>query len=258
MHDMTTPANATTRFSDRVENYVRYRPGYPPAVLACLVDEFGLRRQDVIADIGSGTGISAAVFLRHGCAVLGVEPNTEMRAAAERLLEEFPLFTSVAATAERTTLDNSTVDWIVAAQAFHWFDAPAARCEFMRILRPGGRVALLWNERREDTPFLRDYEALIRTYATDYARVRHENARCDGRVEQFYGVKPPERTFDNEQRFDFAGLSGRLLSSSYAPNRGTPRCAEMLAELRTLFDQRAADGCVSVRYTTRLFVGSIR
>lgn len=254
---MTTPADAITRFSDRVENYIRYRPGYPPTVLACLVEEFGLRSDHVIADVGSGTGISAEVFLRHGCSVFAVEPNADMRAAAERLLAAYPRFTSINGTAERTTLADASVAWIVAAQAFHWFDVVAARREFSRILRPGGRVALLWNERREDTPFLAAYETLIREYATDYTQVRHENARADGRIEQFFGSRPAERTFDNEQRFDFGGLAGRLLSSSYVPNRGTPRCEAMLAALRRLYDAHAAAGCVRVLYTTRIFVGSI-
>lgn len=254
---MTTPANATARFSDRVENYIRYRPGYPPSVLACLAEEFGLRRDHAIADVGSGTGISAEVFLRHGCMVYGVEPNHDMRAAAERLLAAYPCFSSINGTAERTTLPNASVDWIVAAQAFHWFDVPNARLEFQRILRPGGRVALIWNERREDTPFLAAYEALIREYATDYAQVRHENARSDGRIEQFYGSEPAERTFENEQRFDFDGLAGRLLSSSYVPNRGTPRCDAMLAALRRLYDVHAAEGFVRVLYTTRIFVAGI-
>ncbi len=257
MRPMPAHANATTRFSDRVENYIRYRPGYPPTVLGCLVEKFGLRSDHVIADAGSGTGISAEVFLRHGCTVYGVEPNNDMRAAAERLLAEYPRFSSINGAAERTTLPDESVDWVVAAQAFHWFDVAAARREFSRILRPGGRVALLWNERREDTPFLAAYETLIREYATDYAQVRHENARSDGRIEQLYGSKPAERTFDNEQRFDFDGLAGRLLSSSYVPNRGTSRCEAMLEALRRLYDTHAAAGCVRVLYTTRILVGSI-
>lgn len=255
---MTTPAHATTRFSDRVENYIRYRPGYPPSVLACLVGEFGLRSDHLIADVGSGTGISAEVFLRHGCTVYGVEPNPDMRAAAERLLAAYPRFSSINGTAERTTLPNASVDWIVAAQAFHWFDVPAARREFSRILRTGGRALLIWNERREDTPFLAAYEALIREYATDYAQVRHENARANGRIEQFYGSTPAERTFDNEQRFNFEGLAGRLLSSSYVPNRGTPRCDTMLSALRRLFDAHAENGRVAILYTTRVLVGGLR
>lgn len=257
MMSMSAPHNTTTRFSDRVENYIRYRPGYPPSVLAGLAEEFGLRRDHAIADVGSGTGISAEVFLRYGCMVYGVEPNHDMRAAAERLLAGYPRFSSINGTAERTTLPDASVDWIVAAQAFHWFDVPRARDEFRRILRPGGRVALLWNERREDTPFLAAYEALIREFATDYAQVRHENARSDGRIEQFYGSKPAERTFENEQRFDFDGLAGRLLSSSYVPNRGTPRCDAMLAALRRLFDEHANGRRVSVLYTTRMFVAPL-
>src|SRR5579885_3110804 len=132
------PTDPTRRFSDRVENYVRYRPHYPDGVLDVLRTETGLTPTAVVADVGSGTGISAKLFLRNGNLVLGVEPNREMREAAERLLSDYPHFTSVAGTAEATTLPDRSVDYAVAAQAFHWFDHDRARHEFARILHPGG------------------------------------------------------------------------------------------------------------------------
>ncbi len=145
------------RFSGRVENYVRYRPGYPPEVLQTLKSECGLEPNHVVADIASGTGIWTRMMLGNGNRVFGVEPNAEMRASGEQLLARFPKFISSAGTAEATTLADQSVDFVTAAQAAHWFDRKRAREEFLRILKPGGRLVLLWNQRRTDsTPFLRD------------------------------------------------------------------------------------------------------
>jgi ubiquinone/menaquinone biosynthesis C-methylase UbiE len=169
-------SNATSRFSDRVENYVRYRPGYPLAVLQELKAECGLAPSHVVADIASGTGIWTRMLLENGNHVVGVEPNVEMREAGERLLAAFPKFSSVAGTAEATTLADQSVDFVTAAQAAHWFDRERARHEFARILKPGGWLVLLWNERLTDsTAFLRDYEQLLLTYGTDYQDIRHEH-----------------------------------------------------------------------------------
>ncbi len=232
----TMPAsNATSRFSDRVENYVRYRPGYPPEALQTLKDECGLAPSHVIADIASGTGIWTRMLLENGNRVFGVEPNAEMRKAGERLLASFPNFTSVAGTAEATTLADHSVDFITAAQAAHWFDRARARREFVRILKPGGWLVLLWNERLTDsTEFLRDYEQLLLTYGTDYEEVRHE--RTTESVNEFFDPAPfQERVFDMRQEFDYAGVEGRLLSSSYAPGPGHPQHEPMLRELRRIF-----------------------
>src|SRR5437870_2796600 len=146
------------RFSRRVENYVKYRPGYPGAVLDWLRQHCGLTADWVIADIGSGTGFLAELFLKNGNRVFGTEPNSEMRAAGETLLKKYSRFVSVDGSAEATGLDSSSVDLITAGQAFHWFDRPRARQEFERILKPGGWAALVWNERLINTPFLVAYD----------------------------------------------------------------------------------------------------
>src|SRR5712691_9479273 len=165
-------SNATRRFSDRAANYVRYRPGYPPEALQTLNTECGLRPSHVIADIASGTGIWTGRLLENDNPVFGVEPNAEMREAGERLLAPFPKFTSIAGTAEATTLADQSMDFVTAAQAAHWFDRERARREFVRILKPGGWLVLLWNERLTDaTPFLRGYEELLLKYGTDYQDV---------------------------------------------------------------------------------------
>jgi SAM-dependent methyltransferase len=250
--------DATGRFSDRVENYVRYRPGYPPDVLRVLEAECGLAPGTVIADIASGTGLWTRVLLENCNPVFGVEPNAEMRAAGERLLTAFPKFTSVAGTAEATTLADQSVDFVTAAQAAHWFDRARSRREFVRILKPGGWLVLLWNERLTDTTkFLRDYEQLLLDYGTDYEEVRHE--RTTDAVNEFFDPAPfQERGFAMRQEFDYAGIEGRLLSSSYAPGPEHPRHGQMLRELRRIFDANAVGGRAVFEYKTRLYFGRLR
>lgn len=252
-----TVSNATTRFSDRVENYVRYRPGYPVEAWQALRDECGLQPAHVIADIASGTGIWTRLLLENGNMVFGVEPNAEMRQGGERLLAEFPRFTSVEGTAEATTLHSASVDFVTAAQAAHWFDRARARREFVRILKTGGWLVLLWNERViDDTPFLREYEELLLKFGTDYKDVRHE--RTTEAVNEFFDPDPfLERVFAMRQEFDYAGLQGRLLSSSYAPVAQHPQHQPMLKELQRLFEKHTKNGRVAFDYKTRLYFGQL-
>jgi len=247
------------RFSTRVENYVKYRPGYPSGVLKTLRAGCGLTPHALIADIGSGTGLLAELFLDFGCRVIGVEPNVEMRAAAERLLAKHARFTSLAGSAEETGLPPASVDFITAGQAFHWFDPPRARTEFLRILKPEGWVALVWNSRRTaSTPFLRAYEDLLNAYATDYAQVNHQNVEADERlIPDFFGGSFQEATFVNVQNFDFDGLLGRLMSSSYAPEAGHTNYIPMLAELHLIFESFQKNGRVAFEYDTKLYYGHL-
>jgi len=253
---MSAPSSAPEqRFSDRVENYVRYRPSYPQEIIALLQREAALTPQSIIADVGSGTGISAEFFLRSGYSVHAVEPNREMRSAAERLLARYPRFHSVDGSAQATTLPDHSMDLIVAAQAFHWFNTPETRAEFTRILKPGGKIALIWNERKLDaTPFLVAFEQLLLTFGTDYTKIRHENIDTAALGAFFKGAYATH-TFAYEQHFDFEGLQGRLLSSSYAPAAGQPRHEEMIAELRRIFDAHQVSGQVCFEYDTRVHLG---
>jgi SAM-dependent methyltransferase len=251
------PKPPTARFSDRVEDYVRYRPGYPPEVLDLLRAECGLRPSHVVADIASGTGIFTRLLLENGNSVFAVEPNTEMREMGIRLLEPYNRLVSIAGTAEETTLGSASVDFVTAAQAAHWFDLPRARAEFARILRPEGWCVLIWNERRaETTPFLRDYEQLLLTYGTDYKEVRHE--RTTAIIHEFFApALADERVFDLRQQFDYQGLAGRLLSSSYAPLEGHPSHAPMMRELQRIFRAHATDNVVEFEYNTRVYYGRL-
>lgn len=242
--------NSVERFSNRVANYVRFRPGYPAEVLALFQDELGLTSESVIADIGSGTGISARSFLENGNTVFGVEPNDAMRAAAEEFNRGYPNFRSVKGTAEATGLDDDSVELVTAAQAFHWFDQANARKEFARILRPGGHVALIWNERQlGSTPFLAEYEEFLKRFANDYEQVRHEHIDRDS-LKGFFQKDFRTRVFPNSQVFDFDGVLGRVLSSSYMPNSDDPRFPQMKNELQTIVAKHAENGKIELLYDT--------
>ncbi len=244
------------RFTNRVETYSQYRPGYPAAVIPFLRDSLGFAPAWVVADIGAGTGILTELFLKNGNPVYAVEPNAAMRRAAETRLADYVTLTSVNAAAEATTLPAHTIDLISVGQAFHWFDAAQAKIEFQRILKPGGWVMLIWNKRSlERSPFMQAYEQLLFEYAPDYGPATHKNIVTDEVLDSFfnYGVV----TFDNLQQFDYEGLQGRLLSSSYAPLADHPNHAPMLAALRRLFEAYQMAGQVTFEYETRLYYGQV-
>jgi SAM-dependent methyltransferase len=248
----------TQRFSNRVEQYIRSRPHYPPGVILALRDNCNLSEDSVVADIGSGTGILTELFLENGNPVFAVEPNREMRQAGERLLRTSPRFRSIDGRAEATTLPDQSIDLVAAGQAFHWFDRRVARREFARILRPGGWVVLLWNERETaSTPFLRAYEQLVGRYAVDYAQVDHR--RIDQTIlGEFFGAEGfGSHTFRQSQRCDLEGAQSRLASSSYMPGPGHPRYAPMLETLGEIFRANERNGSVEFKYLTRMYYGTI-
>src|ERR1700691_875959 len=249
--------DSTARFSSRVEKYVRYRPSYPKEVLNLLRSQCGLTSDSVIADIASGTGIFTRLLLENGNRGFGVEPNPDMRHAGEEYLSSYANFTSVAGTAEATTLGNHSMDIVAAAQAAHWFDRVKARREFVRILKPGGWAVLIWNERETDsTPFLRDYEKLLLTYGTDYQEVRHE--RTTDEISGFYAPSPFQSVvLEMRQDCDYDALEGRFLSSSYIPSSGHPGYEAMLLELREIFDKYQVNGQVVLAYLTRVYFGQL-
>lgn len=246
-------SDTVERFSNRVENYVKYRPGYPTEVLGLFKRDLGLTPESVIADIGSGTGLSSKPFLENGNTVYGVEPNEAMRVAAEKYLKDFPTFKSIDGTAENTTLPNESIDIIVAAQAFHWFEGKKTRVEFKRVLKPGGYVSLIWNERQLDTTeFLREYEKLLLQFANDYEKVRHENID-EQKLRAFFLTEFKKATFPNVQIFDFEGIKGRLSSSSYMPAEGSEVFVPMVNELKSLFDKYQESGKIKVFYDTNIY-----
>jgi SAM-dependent methyltransferase len=252
-------SNSTERFSSRVESYLRYRPGYPPAILDPLRKDCGLTADSIVADVGCGTGFLAKVFLEYGTRVFGIEPNKEMREAGERFLHDCPKFMSLPGTAEDTSLPGHSVDFVTAGQAAHWFDRERARREFRRILKLGGWTVLVWNDRATDsTAFLREYEQLLQTYGVDYHEVRRVDLEMAAGIAGFFDPNPVlTKNFANRQEFDFAGLQGRLLSSSYAPQEGHANYRPMMAALRDLFDACQNGGIVQFDYETHMYYGQL-
>jgi len=281
----------TTRFSDRVEDYVKYRPHYPEAILPYLGSTYSFDASWDVADIGSGTGILTELFLANGNRVFAVEPNAEMRGKAEELLrghaqegrgagmagrgaahaapesagtgsrgangESRGVFVSIDGTAEATGVAAGSVRLVAAGQAFHWFDAVKSRAEFVRILRPGGVVVLVWNERLTQSPFETAYDALIERHGKDYKTTNHRNI-SEELIGAFYHPADYVLTeFPNEQWFDFEGLQGRMLSSSYMPKSG-PAFGPMIGDLRRLFDEYQQVGRVRVGYATKVYSGMLK
>lgn len=255
---MAHPAtDVTTRFSQHAEEYARTRPGYPPELLDWLADKCGLTPEHVIADIGSGTGLLARLFLDNGNPVVGVEPNAPMRAAAEVALAEFARFTSLDGRSEATRLPTHAFDLVVAGQAFHWFEPTATRAEFQRILKPEGLVALVWNDRRTDSAFAAGYEAALLAHAPDYANARHRETRDEAAIRAFFGGEVWHARFDNSQRFTWEGLLARVRSASYVPAIESPAWTALEAALRALFVAHAVSGQVGFDYDTRVWLGEL-
>ena len=249
--------DSTTRFSNRVEDYVKYRPGYPAEVVLFLQAQYDLTPDKTIADIGAGTGISSALFLESGYPVFAVEPNPGMREKAIALLGHYPGFSATDGTAEHTGLAVQSMDAVIAGQAFHWFDRKAARVEFSRILKPGGIVVLIWNERRILNQFEQEYDKLIIKHAKDYVQVSQRNIDINHINDFFAPGSCYYDLFVNKQVFDFDGLLGRLLSSSYMPARGADGNEAMLADLKLLFDRYQEDHGVTLNYDTKMYTGKL-
>lgn len=249
--------NPTTRFSNRVENYLKYRPHYPDEITAYLKEKNVLKEDSIVADIGSGTGFSTELFLKNGNTVYGVEPNKAMREAGEKYLSSYENFISVEGTAENTTLKSNLIDIIAAGQAFHWFKHSEAKKEFQRISKPGGYLVLIWNIRQFiDAGFAVDYENLLTEYGTDYKEVEHKTITASD-YDDFYPRKYITSTFENKQLLDFEGLKGRLLSSSYGPDENSPNYQPMIKKLKEIFDKYQSGGTVKMKYTTEIYCGKI-
>jgi ubiquinone/menaquinone biosynthesis C-methylase UbiE len=253
-----TFTDSKQRFSNRVADYVRYRPGYPTGVRDVLRAECALKSGHAIADIGSGTGFLSELFLKNGNRVFAVEPNEAMRLAGEEYLASYDGFVSVNGSAEATTLDDASVDFVTAGQAFHWFDHNVCRREFIRILKPTGWAVVIWNERLTDaSPFVREYEDLLRKFGTDYASVK-ESYPGEEHMRDFFGAGAySSHALPNFQEFDFEGVAGRLRSSSFIPAPDAPTFAPMMAELQRIFDAHNHDGRVRLEYTTHIYFGRL-
>ncbi len=246
----------TKRFSDRVANYVKYRPSYPSK----LVDELQIKgvisSSSVIADIGSGTGIFTELLLNAGCQVYAIEPNCEMRVAAEKRLQKKSNFTSVSGTAENTKLTNNSIDLITVAQAFHWFDLEKTRIEFQRILKEKEYVVLVWNVRLIKIDFQKEYNELLLLHCPDYVSADHRRI-SEENIKEFFGSTIEYFSCENYQFFDFNGLKGRVLSSSYCPKEDHEEYQHLVKGLEGLFKKYEENGKVKFDYRTEMYYGRL-
>lgn len=240
------------RFSSRVENYIKYRPSYPLEIIEFLKGKKILAEDSVIADIGSGTGILTRLFLDNGNQAYGIEPNKDMRKAAEKFLQKYTNFTSLDGSAESTGLEENCIDLITAGQAFHWFDVKKSKREFKRILKPNGNIALIWNNRgKAGGGFNSSYENFILKYGVDYREVR-KNER---NVDLFFNFQ--KEIFYNFQELDFTSFKGRVLSSSYIPLANNPIFPKMILELEDLFNKNQRNGFIRIEYDTEIYLGKV-
>jgi SAM-dependent methyltransferase len=239
------------RFSNKVAEYAASRPDYP----AALIDDLSQLKPAQIADVGAGTGILTRMLLDRGLSVIAVEPNAAMQAAADAALKKYPLYQSVAGSAEATTLEDASVDLITAAQAFHWFDIEAARAECLRILKPHGEVALIWNDRVLTDPLQADLEQVFSDFGGEKRRtvLAHEDRSS---VPKFFrSGSMRTQTCPHEHRLDQSGLVSLALSRSYMPTRDTPEATRVTKVVSELFQRRQTMGFVTVRYQTVVSLG---
>jgi len=251
-------SDPTKRFSSRVNDYLLYRPGYPPEIIGFLEKNCRLTSSSIIADIGSGTGKAAELFLENGNTVFGVEPNDEMRHAAENLFRNHSQFISVNGTAEKSTLPSDSINQIIVGQAFHWFDYTKAKIEFNRILKPGGYVILIWNERPvNQVGFMGDYDLFLMDYSIDYKEIDHRNVNEEILSAFFTPNNYALEEFEYHQVFDFTGLKGRYDSASYAIPADAKGYDVAIAALHGIFEKYQVDEKVVMKYVTKLYWGKI-
>jgi len=249
--------DSVSRFNNRVENYIKFRPGYPPEIIDFLKKEIGLKPSDLVADMGSGTGILSELFLKNGNEVFGVEPNGEMRYAAKTLLKEYDNFHSVNSKAEDTSLKENSIDLITAGQSYHWFNNEKTRKEFKRILKSDRFAVLIWNNRNDNSSeFMKDYDQLLNNLESDYKEVKHENLNNND-FQRFFRTKSCSvKSYDNFQSFDNKSLVGRLLSASYVPTEGEAY-TKMINEVKKIFDKHNENGRIKIEYKTKIYYGKI-
>jgi SAM-dependent methyltransferase len=248
----------TERFSDRVESYRHHRPTYPASIVTLLEKECSLSSDSVIADIAAGTGLLSEIFLKQGFQVKAVEPNAKMREACGDLAHEFPRLNCVSGTAEATGLNPESVDLITVAQAMHWFNQSNARTEFVRVLKPQGWCAVVYNNRRRGGDVFHDgYEAVLADFGSDYFQVQDRHLSPE-QIVSFFSPQPAKTAhFHNEQRLNLEALEGRILSSSYMPQPGSERYAPMHEAIEKLFTQNQQDGVVRLEYDCAVTYGRL-
>lgn len=245
-------------FSGRADHYARWRPSYPGPLVDALLGLVFPKENPVIADIGAGTGIFSELLLSRGAVVYGVEPNFDMRETAKRELQRFERFYPVAGSAEHTGLEDQSVDGVSVAQAFHWFDPVKFREECRRILKPGGRVALVWNFLDDSAPVVRENNRLCKEICQKNVEtlagsaMLQEMCRCFFHDGRYTFIRHP-----NDFSCDREGFLGLSLSSSYAPKQGEEHYTRFVEALGSLFDRYQTDGRLILPNYAHCYIGRV-
>ncbi len=254
---MTDLEGRKSLFNGRAQDYVKFRPGYPPGITGVLEENHHLTDESAIADIGCGPGILSRLFLENGNSVYCVDPNNEMLHMARQYLSEFSSASYISGFAEQTSLPDRCVDFLTAGQAFHWFDREKSAAEFRRILKPGGNVVLVWNE-RDFSPgtFNEAYERICRKYSPKYHVSGSIMFGSDG-PDTFFRDPPAYYSFENPKSMDFESVLGRYSSASYAITEKDRNYGDMVAEFYDTFQKFEERGRVVMHYTTKMYVGRV-
>lgn len=247
------------KFTGKSKIYDLYRPSYPSELLDCLIKDSSLLSTSRIADIGSGTGILTKQLLEKGFTVLGVEPNSEMRHMAEQNLNSYALFTSLAASAESTTIESHSIDLITVAQAFHWFDISQFKKECRRILKDNGKISLIWNSRDLTHPLIQENEKLCAHYCPNFKGYSQGIEETPEIYSQFFKNGEYEiKVFKNDQLYNLQQYIGRNLSSSFAPKDGDVTYRLFIEALTQQFHQYAIDGMLVFPLLTKCYIGKVK
>ncbi|AFY35182.1 class I SAM-dependent methyltransferase [Calothrix sp. PCC 7507] len=237
--------NPVNRFSDRAEDYVKYRPGYPSTAIDIILEGLNTMSPIIVADIGAGTGISSRLLAERGVNVIAIEPNAAMREAAQ----PHPLVEFCDGTAESTQIPDKSVDLVTCFQAFHWFNPEPTLLEFHRILKPAGRLAVVWNNRDKEDALTAEYSRLVREASNNHpAESRMQSVEPLLTTPHFVNFR--EYMFVYRQELDLTGLIGRAKSVSYLPSEGLVY-DRLIAGLQDLYQQfRDETGFVYMTYRT--------
>ncbi|MGN1203190.1 MAG: class I SAM-dependent methyltransferase [Eubacterium sp.] len=247
----------TEKFSGRAENYTKGRPSYAQEFIKTLYGTVGFNENSVVADIGSGTGKLSKQLLDMGSTVYCVEPNDDMRRIAQSELSSYSNFISVKANAEMTGLKGNSIDFITCAQAFHWFDAGKFKQECKRILKPAGKVVLVWNTRDMDSNFSIESYEIYKKYCPLFKGFHGGMRDDDKRIYDFFNNKCSKMIFENPLAFTREKFITRSLSASYSIKSGDEGFESYIRELEELFDKYCENGFVTVKNNTVAYAGEI-
>lgn len=247
----------TEKFSGKASYYTEGRPAYSEKLIEYLCSN-GLTERSVVADIGSGTGIFSRQMLASGLVVYSVEPNGDMREAAEKNLSSFNKFTSVNGTASHTTLENNSIDLVTCAQAFHWFNVDEFNVECKRILKPNGKVVLIWNTRDMDASLNRECANVCKKYCPEFQGFNGGINNNDERISQFFGGEFEIKSFENDLIYDKDKFITRMLSGSYAPNPSDGQYQKYIDEFKVIFNKYSVNGILTLPNATVAYIGYIK